>query len=515
MQVPLPTPQEMSVWDEKTIQEFGILPEILMENASREALYFLKDRYGSLKNKSALIFAGSGNNGGDAFALGRHLANQETTVMVLHAKKKEEYGPTSGYHRSLLEKMGVTMMYLPDYNLDFLKHVDIVIDGLLGTGFNGTLREDYLAWIKAINKLRSRSFILSLDIPSGINGITGEPSPLAIKADATVTFEEAKLGTALPPAYDFVGDMHVGKIGIPKQVKQENPPAHFALTSKNMEKLSPPAKTMHKGNAGHVVIFGGSPGLTGAPMLSALGAIRSGSGLTTIACPPNLSTEIKAGWPDIMTLPMGDGVDWSPESLDKVVEAVSRADSVIFGPGLGRTENSRRLLLAYLDNMHPKTVFDADALYFFARDHTLFNRIANKSDVIFTPHPGEMARFFSVTSKDINLDRAGFAQDFINRFHSKLVLKGAGTIIAAPGHPFLISPFAVPNLALGGAGDVLGGIIGSLMGQGYQALESAATAVFWHSLTGKKLKEKYPYRGNTAQEIAHCLPEILTEVKDA
>lgn len=515
MHDPLPTPREMSLWDKKAIKEFGILPEILMENASREALNFLKSHFGSLKNKSALVFAGSGNNGGDAFALARHLANHEVTVMVLYAKKKDSYGKTSAYHLSLLERMGVTRMYLPDYNLDFLKHVDIIIDGLLGTGFNGTLRPQFRSWIKSINKMKSRSFILSLDIPSGINGITGEPSDIAVQADATVTFEETKLGLALPPANDYIGRLHIGKIGIPRKIKQDNPPTHFALTGKIMDRIHRPQKTMHKGDAGHVLIFGGSPGLTGAPMLSALGAVRSGAGLTTIACPGKLSPEIKAGWPDIMILPAGEENTWNEKTSEIIPEAVSRADAIVFGPGLGRSEDSRQALLAYLKNLHPKTVFDADALYFFARDHNLFDYVKDHPDIIFTPHPGEMARFFGVSSKDINMDRAGYVQKFIYEFKCKLILKGAGTIVAAPRHPFFISPFAVPNLALGGAGDILAGMTGSLMARGYKALESACMAVYWHGLTGKRLNEEYPYRGNTAQEIAHMLPETLAEAKNA
>ncbi|MFP4657623.1 MAG: NAD(P)H-hydrate dehydratase [Desulfonatronovibrionaceae bacterium] len=515
MHDPLPTPREMSLWDKKTIKEFGILPEILMENASREALNFLKNRFGSLKDKSALVFAGSGNNGGDAFALARHLANHEVTVMVLYAKKKESYGKTSAYHLSLLEKMGVTLMYLPDYNLDFLKHVDIIVDGLLGTGFNGSLRPEFRAWIKSINKLKSRSYIFSLDIPSGINGVTGEPSDTAVRADATVTFEEPKLGLALPPANDYVGHLHVGKIGIPRKIKQDHPPTHFALTAKIMHLIQRPQKTMHKGDAGHVVVFGGSPGLTGAPMLSALGAVRSGAGLTTIACPGRLASEVKAGWPDIMILPAGDTDSWEENAAGIIPDAVSRADAVVFGPGLGRGESSRQALIAYLREMHPKTVFDADALYFFANDHSLFEYVKGKTDVIFTPHPGEMARFFGVSSVDINMDRAGYAQKFINEFQSKLILKGAGTIVAAPRHPFFISPFAVPNLALGGAGDVLAGMTGSLMARGYSSLQAASIAVYWHGLTGNILQKKYPYRGNTAQEIAHTLPKTLAEAKDA
>lgn len=512
---PLPTPKEMAMWDKMAIEDFNILPEILMENASQEALYILREQFPSLKGKTALIFAGSGNNGGDGFALARHLVNHGVKVMILHSKRQKEYrGTTAGYHLKLAKKMDIPLMHLPEYNMDFLPQVDIVVDGLLGTGFKGHLRPEYEDWIKKINKIEEKAFVLSLDIPSGLNGETGNPSPLAVKADVTITFEEAKLGLFLPPAKPYVGTLKIGKIGIPKKIKIENPCTHYALTHKILNLLSLPPSTLHKGKAGHVLIIGGSPGLCGAPQLAALGALRSGAGLITVACPQSLKTEVKGCFPEIMTLFVNNSDSYlGPETLEIIKENLFKFKAVVFGPGLGRNKSCLELLKSYLclEN-YPLTVFDADSLYFFASYPELFDMIKNKNEVIFTPHPGEMARFFGNKAEDINQQRAKYAYEFVNKYKVNLILKGAATIVAVPGKPLYISPFATPNLALGGSGDILAGILGSLLAQGYSPLNAACLGVYMHGLTGQYLGEKYPYRGNLAQDIANSLPLVLAKV---
>ncbi|MDQ7031418.1 MAG: NAD(P)H-hydrate dehydratase [Desulfonauticus sp.] len=513
---PLPTPKEISKWDQISINEFGLLAEILMENASREALYVLKEKFASLKQKTAIIFAGSGNNGGDAFALARHLVNHEVKVMILHAKPLKEYrGTTAGYHLKLAKKMDIPLMHLPEYNMDFLPPVDIVIDGLLGTGLSGELRSEYITWIKRINNLGKQAFVLSLDIPSGLNGETGEPCPVAVFANATITFEEAKLGLFLPPARPYTGELKIGKIGIPKKIKQDYPCSHYALTEKVLDLLTPPPSTLHKGTAGHVLIIGGSPGLCGAPQLAALGALRSGAGLVTVACPYHLKTEVKGCFPEIMTISTPQNKDYlGPEILEIIQEHLDKFKAIVFGPGLGRHNTSLELLKAYLKiDTAACTVFDADSLYFFALHPELFDLLKNKQNVIFTPHPGEMARFFNVTAAEINKKRARYARNFINQYQVNLILKGAATIIATPARPLYVSPFATPNLALGGSGDILAGILGSLLGQKYSPFVASCLGVYLHGLTGKDLATQYPYRGNLAQEIAHNLPLVLAKYK--
>ncbi len=515
MYLPLPTPDEMSLWDRLAMDELGIMPEILMENASREALNVIKYRFDCLKGRSALVFAGSGNNGGDAFALARHLWNHGVKVMILHSKKLKEYSGSAGYQLSLAVSLEIPLMLLNEYNLDFLKGVDIIVDGLLGTGFTGQVREDYMEWIKDINKLAESSYVISLDIPSGLDGVSGKPSPVAVRADDTVTFEEAKLGLLQPPAREYVGCLAVGKIGIPMKIKRDNPPRHFGLRVHVLEQIAFPKKTMHKGEAGHVLVVGGSTGLSGAALLSALGALRAGSGLVTIACPAGLAKEIRSGWPEIMVLPLGEGCAWHEGLMADLGPSLDRFNSIIIGPGMGREGQAGGFIKKYLDNMHPRSIFDADALYFFAKDKSLMNNLSQARDVIFTPHPGEMARFFNVSAMEINNDRTHFSHEFTREYGVNLVLKGACTIIAGKDSPFYISPIAAPNLAVGGAGDILSGIIGSLLARGFGPIDAANIGVYWHALAGQVLAKKYPFRGNLAREIADALPEVLAMIRSA
>ncbi len=513
MYAPLPTPEEMTEWDRICMENYGPSGAILMENASREAFHVLAHHFGKLRGKNAVVFAGSGNNGGDAFALARQLWNHDVKVMILHSKDREEYTGASAYHMDLARNLDIPSLYLPDYNLDFLKSIDIVVDGLLGTGFSGPLKENYLSWIQAINHLGKNSFVLSLDIPSGLDGTTGIPSPEAVYADATVTFEAAKLGLFLPPSRKHVGDLAIKKIGIPKIIKQQHPPTHVALTSKILTFLPKPHATMHKGNAGHVLVLGGSEAYTGAPLLSALGAVRSGAGLVTIASPRKLIHEIKSGWPDIMGLPLGKDAQWNAACLDDLKPHMFKFSSVVFGPGLGRSQGAREFLTAYLETPHPKTLFDADALYFLATDQDLMHKVPDTS--IVTPHPGEMSRFFQITAQELNSTRAEYVRKFTEKFNVNILLKGAATIISNGKNAIYISPFATPNLALGGSGDVLSGIIATLLAQQVAPLMAAQLGVYWHGLCGQILAREYPFRGNLAQEIAHTLPQALKEWNNA
>lgn len=512
MYTPLPTPEEMARWDRLTIDEFGLAGRILMENASRDALHVLKKEFGTLKNASAIVLAGPGNNGGDGFALARHLVNHGAKTLILHARLRDEYTKHSAYHLELACKMGIPCAYLPEYEFDALPQIDIFVDALLGTGFSGELRPSFQQWIKCINKRAKDSFVLSLDIPSGLNGTTGEPMPMAIKATATVTFEEAKLGLFLPPAEPYVGKIFVGKIGIPRYIKDSNPTSHVALSADLIRLMPDPVSTMHKGSSGHVLILGGSQGLTGAPLLAARAAYRSGAGLVTIGCPSGL-VGMAAGYPEVMTLALGSSSDWSAACAETLRRHFSRFSSVVLGPGLGRTSGAAEFLNAYLAEPHESTIYDADALFLLAQHRDMLPLLRNSA--ILTPHPGEMANFFGVSAADINLARARYAREFSTRHKVNLVLKGAATVVAGHEDPIAISPFCAPNLAIAGSGDVLAGIIGSLLAQGHPPLTAAQLGVYWHGYTGTLLARDFPYRGNTPLEIAELLPTALKEWKNA
>ena len=513
MHLPLPTPQEMGRWDRLSIEEFGIHGEILMENASREALHVLVQEHGPVDGKRVLLFAGSGNNGGDAFALARHLADRGAHCLVLHTKPLEGYKGETAFHAGLAQKIEVAFQEIAELELGAFASPDIVVDGLLGTGFQGELRADYRERIELINRLGQKAFVLAIDIPSGLSGLTGRPGAAAVRADCTVTFEAAKLGLFLPEARPYLGRLHTRPIGIPARIRREHPPFAFGMSECVFKDLPPPTPDMHKGGAGHVLIVGGSPGLTGAATLSAIGALRAGAGLVTVASPASLSSEIKQGWPEIMTLPLEPGTNWSQNSAGYLVEQLHRFQAVIFGPGIGRDRGAREVLQAYLETEHPPTLIDADGLFGLAQDSRLQNMLSSRD--IITPHPGEMATLQQTSVQQIQADRLAAAQNAVEALQCVVVLKGAGSVVQGPQTPAYISPFACPALAVGGSGDVLSVIIGSLLARQVPSLASACLGVYWHGAAGEMLTRRYPGRGNLPRDIAHVLPEVAGKHQSA
>lgn len=508
MLAPLPTPQEMNVWDQQTIHSFGLSGQILMENASRAAHSALRAETGGRKFESALLFAGPGNNGGDAFALARHLANDGLNVHIMHSRPVGEYTGDAAYHLKLAQAMDIPCSLLCAQE-DFPR-ADLIVDGLLGTGIQGELRPDMRGWIETINKMKHHAFILALDIPSGLSGLSGEPMPVAVKADLTVTFEAAKLGLALPSATPFVGKLVVTEIGIPEQIKAAHPATHVALTAGLVDALPQLTPDMHKGDSGHVLVLGGSKGMTGAPLLAAQAALRAGAGLVTIGCPKNLALTYGSS-PEVMTLGLGGHDDWDATCHADLAPRLARFSAVVLGPGFGRSDGAAQFLESYLHAPHPPTVYDADALYLLAQNPKLLARLG--PDAVLTPHPGEMGFFLGTTGPDVNQNRLAHAREFATANECILVLKGAGTIVAGPENPVAISPFCAPNLAVAGSGDVLAGVIGSLMAQKLAPLTAARTGVYWHGYTGLFLAKDFPYRGNTPLDIAEALPAALKEWK--
>ncbi|WP_272699894.1 NAD(P)H-hydrate dehydratase [Desulfovibrio sp. Fe33] len=503
MLLPLPTPAEMTVWDRETTHTIGIPGITLMESASREAVNVLLEEHGAVDGAVVHCFAGSGNNGGDAFAAARHLLDLGAEVTVFHTRPKKGYRGETRTNLRWAQKLGIPLIHLSGTDLDALPQPDIIVDGLLGTGFQGTLREDVLGIVRAINRLGQRAFVLSVDIPSGLNGLTGRPQPDAVRADATATFQSPKLGLVMPEAAPFTGALHVCPIGIPLKVQEDNPVRHHLITGRIMETLPAPVRDMHKGKAGHVLVVGGSFGLTGAPHLAALAALRSGAGLATVACPAGLADAVKGGSPDIMTLPLGRDVAWTRDMADAVKTELHRFDAVVIGPGLGREPDAMALALDLTASCDAPMVVDADALFALAAFPEHLKALPETS--VLTPHPGEMARLLGLETSEVQSDRLEAADRFLAECDATLVLKGAGTLVADRGMA-CVSPFAEPNLSVGGSGDVLSGVIGALLAGGLPPLHAACAGVFWHGLAGRALKHEFPARGNLASEIANMLP---------
>ncbi|MEG2004862.1 MAG: NAD(P)H-hydrate dehydratase [Bilophila sp.] len=343
-----------------------------------------------------------------------------------------------------------------------------------------------------------------------------------MRAHATVTFEAAKPGLILPEASPFVGQLHIRPIGIPRLVR-ESYPASYQSIDRDLAALLPmPTPHWHKGSAGTVLIIGGTDGLTGAPHLAARAALRSGAGLVRVAAPAGLCKDIKAHCPDIMTQPLGDAgtTHWSPALLKELLPALAQSDAVVIGPGIGREPDTIAFVLAFLAQTRPATVIDADALYALATaPHCL--QALKKTDIL-TPHPGEAARLLeggTATQGEV----CGTAQIQADRFAALealralspavWILKGAGTLVGSPEHPVSVCPHAVPNLAVGGSGDVLAGCLGTLLAQSPPDSHLVAClGVLLHAEAGRLLAHTFPVRGNTASDIADALPKARAEL---
>ncbi len=506
---PLPAPAEMAAWD-RAAMDLGLAETVLMENAGREAMAALVAAFGPVAGRRALVLAGPGNNGGDAFVLARLLAGAGAAVRTLHLAPRKKYRGAAAANLRLAARLGLDLTLRAPDSLDRETPPDILVDGLFGTGFSGPLRDPARRAIEAANLLGRSAFVLALDIPSGLSGLSGEPQPIAIRADLTVAFHAAKLGSALPRAASWTGRLAVRDIGIPAQVQAEAPAGCYLLGPAVRDLLPAPAPDLHKGQAGHVLFIGGSAGLTGAPLLAALGALRGGAGLATLACPEDLAAEARAGFPEVMALPLGKGRDWTAAMARELTPQLERFDALVLGPGLGRSPGAAAFLAALPAPLPRPAVVDADALYWLAERRSL--RTLLPPDCILTPHPGEAGRLAKVPTHDIAADRRGQARALAADLGRVTVLKGAGSLVAGPGGTVLLCPLAAPCLAVAGSGDVLAGLAGALLARGLAPLDAAGLATYWHGSAGILLGRGFPGRGNLAREITDALPRALEEV---
>ena len=509
----------MARWDEAAVQ-CGLPEMLLMENAAREALHVLEECAGPLRGKRILLYMGAGKNGGDAACLARHLKDQGAQPLVLHTRPLGFYKGATARHLRLARTCGVPFLPVlaPQSRRPAeWRQPDIVIDGLLGTGFAGQVKEHMRPLVDAINTLGEHGFVFALDLPSGLDAVSGLPRPVAVRAKATVCFEAAKPGLVLPEAAPYTGRLYVRRIGIPADAAAAHSPS-YRLLDASCARLLPRAEPgTHKGSFGHVFVLGGSEGLTGAAHLAALAALRMGCGLVSVAAPGGLCAEIRAAVPEMMFFPLGRGTSWqdaiSSGALDELASLAARADALVVGPGMGRSPEAGELLAALLRlPRRPPLVLDADALMLSATGMVPLAGL-NAGDIL-TPHPGEAGGLLGISARRVQEDRFAAMRDLCALHPALWILKGSGSLIGQKGHPVLISPHHVPCLAVGGSGDVLSGCVGSLLAQGCAASLAAAFGVLAHIHAGQMLGQSFPGRGNTASEIAHMLPKakaVLSE----
>lgn len=518
----LPDSREMAQWDKAAV-DFGIPEFLLMENAGRVCCEAAMQRFGRPVN--AVVFMGGGNNGGDAACMARHLNDAWAGVSVWHTKELDKLKEAAGRHADLAMKDGINFIKL-DSDADIAPQTllrgilgatgampDLIVDGLLGTGLESDLKISMQKLIDAINKLAQLAGcpVISIDIPSGLNSSTGAPCPVAIRASVTVTLAAAKPGLLLPCSRPWVGDLECRKIGIPRAVNSKCPASMRLLEGDSLMLLPPLPESGFKNTYGHVVIIGGWRGYAGAAHLAALAALRSGAGLVTACAPEESLALIKNGLPEVMVYPAMAGAGWPHELSLQLIELIQRCTAIVVGPGMGRRDEAGAFLGALLRvPQRPPAVIDADALALLARNQELHAFISAKD--ILTPHPGEAGLMLGSAGAEIQGDRQGALSRLCGMFPAVIVLKGAGTLVGQAGRDTLLCPYDIPQLSIGGSGDVLAGCIGALIGsRQYGDLDSlslAGAGVAMHAMAGIICDEIYPDRGNQASQLADALPRV-------
>ncbi|HIE33067.1 MAG TPA: NAD(P)H-hydrate dehydratase [Thermodesulfobacteriaceae bacterium] len=505
---------EMQILDRYTIEEVGVPAEVLMENAGRGVAELILERFREEAYRGTLIFCGPGNNGGDGLVVARHLHQHGLPVKVVLMAPEEKYRGEAGINLRVARYAGVPMILaLTEEAVKELfaeiRSAGLIVDALFGTGLSRELSGRFALAVKLING--SGLPVVAVDMPSGLSADTGRPLGVAIRATLTATMALPKVGQVIYPGKNYVGELRVVDIGMPRRVIGEKAPLREYLDrSWAASVLKVRSPDTHKGTYGHVLILAGSRGKTGAAVLSALGALCGGAGLVTLASARSLQ-DLFAGYiPEILTAglePETQEAELTPEAAESILELASRMKAVVLGPGFGLSEEAKALSRRLAMELPVPTVLDADALTALAGDLELLKK--SQGPRIITPHPGEMARLLGKPKEEIQADRLAVARAAAETSGAVVVLKGAATVVASPDGREAVNATGNPGMAQGGMGDVLSGLIGALLAQGYDSFEAACLAVYLHGASGDDLSRRLGPYGFTASEVARNLPRVL------
>lgn len=501
------TPAEMALMDKTSIERERITGLTLMEQAGRCVADAAREMLAESGGRRLAIFCGKGNNGGDGFVAARLLCGGfDVVVFVAGDMATMSNDARVNYER--LSSLGVPVVkVISERDLDSLRNADfdLAVDGLFGTGFSGKAEGVFRDVIDAMNAAPCP--VLAIDIPSGVSGSTGAVDGIAIRAERTLTFVALKIGLVVYPGAGLAGDIEVADIGMPPEMLNEIPGTRiFIPEDKDAQALLPErAPDANKGSCGHVLIVGGSSGMTGAPVMCARAAVRAGAGLVTVAVPASVQHVLEIKLTEELTLGLPDeGGHLARAAAETLLEISGRFDVIALGTGLGEEQSARDVVPEVLSAVDLPVVLDADGLNSLAgRAEVLRKR---KASTILTPHPGEMARLRGMTVAEVQSDRIHCALDAAREWGVIMVLKGAGTVIASPGGEVRVNPTGNPGMATGGMGDVLTGCIAALLGQGAAAFDAAVAGTYFHGLSADLVANMDGMVGMTAGDVIRYLP---------
>jgi len=466
--------------------------------------------------KSATVLCGGGNNGGDGLVVARQLLLKGISVNVLAASTFEKASPQTTKNKIILEKMGKTIhetKKIGDSELmKLLKQGDVIVDALLGIGAKGAPRGESLRLIRAINQ--SDCPVVSVDLPSGIDGSTGQVMGEAVRATVTVTFWAPKVGLYVMPGKEYSGEVVVTNSEFLSACLF---PDVAGVVEKDLYLIdAPEAKALlpevplstHKGKRGSVLIFAGSKKYKGAAILSSLGALRAGAGRVILVVPEGCCVTGVGPETIVFEVPSMDGA-LSADSYDMAMDEFGHiVSAIVVGPGVGRTNGVRELVAKIWKDSSVYTCMDADAIYFLPAIMEQFS--CRKDNILITPHEGEAARLVGANSAEVSAKRLQMARLIAERY-ATVLLKGPGTIID-DGKKTAVIKDAHPCLSVPGSGDVLSGVIGAFMARGLGCYESALCSAYLHARAGVTLGLSVGNDGVLASEIAGLIPKEIRKL---
>lgn len=508
--------------DEATIRS-GVPSLRLMESAGEALCVVAHSELLSIEDiepdgerrPQVLVLCGAGNNGGDGLVAARHLNELGVSVTVaLCCGEFDEGGDAYKNFKRWKELGGETIgreqcMEVLSGSSD--RRADMLIDALLGTGLNRELDDPLAELVDAINA--SGLPVVAADTPTGLCVNRGSALGRAVFADFTVCFGSAKPGLFLGDGPNHCGRVSVSDIGLLDVGEAGVEALAWVIDDQHCGETLPLRHRMvHKGELGHVLIVGGSRGKSGAALLAARGALRTGAGLVTVAAPATVADAINTAFTEAMTLELADrDGEVAPAAWTALADKVNDFDCIVIGPGLGRSGGAEELVVELLEHYAGPMVIDADALSAIARHRDSLARLLSRRSrsgapaPVLTPHPGEMAALCGLSAREVQKNRLGLCRSFVTEHRVVLLLKGAATIVSdRDGAAFNLS--GNPGMATAGMGDVLAGVIGTLLCQVPDGFEASAAAAYLHGFAADQLYEEFGGPGFLASEVADALP---------
>jgi NAD(P)H-hydrate epimerase len=514
------TNEQMQKVDAETID--SICPGLeLMERAGRNVATFIRHKFEPEAHK-AVVFVGSGNNGGDGLVIARYLceAGWKCSVHLLKPPDKLTPDAAKNYQRfqKVLAANSGAVEYdanrpdWPDRVAEDTADADVLIDAIFGTGITGAPRDKALEMIDFANSLAGP--MVSVDIPSGVNGTTGQTGGDAVVADYTVTIGAPKTGLLFHPGKSYAGEVTVVDIGFPEEIiAKHGGDVHLLDRVEAAYRMPFRAPDAHKFSAGTLLMIAGSNQYRGAALLAGEAALRMGCGMIYLGVPASIRQQIDLGLREAITFPLPETADGTvaENAASVITPYLERADAVAIGPGMGRSEETDRFICEFVAAAGKPIVVDADAITAFAGRAESIDSLP--TDVVFTPHSGELKRLLETDIPATPPERIDTTLNLAKRLGCTLLHKGAPSLIADAAEGLWINTSGNSALASGGTGDVLTGLVGGLLAQGAGPMDAACSASFVHGRAGEFAAEDHGVRGVIASDLLLYLGAAVLELE--